>query len=87
MIKSNPKYFFSYVNNKHSKISRKIGLILNDKREYINETKLIADIFQKQFCSMFSTPDATTKKIPSLKNNLPSTSITPDLNFSTEGIL
>ena len=88
VIKTNPKYFFSYVKN-HSKTSRKIGPIVNDQGDYVYDPTAMADIFQKKFCSVFSKPESIHKKIPPSDSDLSSTKITPvcDISFTVKHII
>lgn len=54
-IIENPKYFFSYANQKRTKYS-KIGPLIKEN-EIINDPADIAECLQQQFCSVFSEPD------------------------------
>ena len=54
-IKKNSKYFFTYA-KKYSKLHHNIGPLKNEKGEYIYDNKLIAEMFSKQYSSVFSEP-------------------------------
>ena len=57
-IKENPKYFFSYT-RKHSKVKTKVGPLLNKSKELITDKKTMANMLQKQYKSVFSSPLTT----------------------------
>ena len=54
-IKSNPKYFFAYA-KKFSKIKTKIGPLLDENNQYTASSQDMANIFKKQYDSVFSDP-------------------------------
>ena len=64
-IKTNSKYFFSYA-KKHSKTKTKVGPLLDKSNsEFTSDSKLMADILQNQYKSVFSLP----KPSPVVYNN------------------
>ena len=52
-IKKNSKYFFSYA-NKLSKTASKVGPLTDKNGNVVTDSKDMADILAKQFCSVFS---------------------------------
>ena len=52
-IKKNSKYFFSYV-KKLSKTKSKVGPLITDAGDLVSDSKEMADLLSKQFCSVFS---------------------------------
>jgi len=54
-IKSNPKYFFSYV-KKFSKTKPSIGPLLNAQKQYVTESAEMAELLSEQYSSVFSQP-------------------------------
>ncbi len=54
-IKSNPKYYFAYA-KKFSKIKTKIGPLLDENNQYTASSQDMANIFKKQYDSVFSDP-------------------------------
>ena len=62
-IKDNPNYFYSYVKKK-SKKRCKIGPLKNSAGDIISKPSEMADLLQKQFCSVFSSSDNPLKKDP-----------------------
>ena len=52
-IKSNPKFFFSYA-KKFSKISTKVGPLLNTKNQYTSSSTELSELLRKQYESVFS---------------------------------
>ena len=60
-IKRNPGYFYSYV-KRQSSVRSKLGPLLNENKVLISDSKEMANIFQKQFCSVFSDPSSPDLK-------------------------
>ena len=54
-IKKNPKYFFTYV-KKFSKVKQAVGPLLNAAKQYVTDSKEMAEILIKQYSSVFSVP-------------------------------
>lgn len=54
-IKANSKYFYSYV-KKNSKVSSKVGPLINQQGELTNNNKEMADILSQQYAKVFSKP-------------------------------
>ena len=65
-IKTNPKYFFSYAKS-FSKVKENISNLLNNSQELITDRKELANILQRQFCSVFSDPKCSNKASPTFK--------------------
>ena len=63
-IKSNPRFFYSYA-KKFSKVKSKIGPLKGKNGKYVSDSKEMADILQKQFCTFFSDPNSIAKRNPS----------------------
>ena len=62
-IKSNPRYFYSYVKKKSSARS-KVGPLKTSSNQFVSHSKQMADVLQEQFCSVFSDPDNVNIKPP-----------------------
>ena len=62
-IKSNPKYFYSFAKRQKSCKSR-IGPLLVDKEEFTSDATVMANMFQKQYSSVFSDSNNPNKKVP-----------------------
>lgn len=62
-IKKNPSYFYSYVKKKSKKRS-KVGPLKNCNGSIISSPSKMADLLQKQFCSVFSDVANPLKKDP-----------------------
>ena len=62
-IKDNPSYFYSYVKKK-SKKRCKVGPLKNSAGDIVSNPSEMADLLQKQFCSVFSRIDNPLKKDP-----------------------
>ena len=54
-IRTNPKYFFSYV-KKFSKSRPSIGPLLNAHKQYVSESAEMAELLSNQYSSVFSQP-------------------------------
>ena len=65
-IKTNPKYFFSYAKS-FSKVKENISNLLNNSQELVTDRKELANILQRQFCSVFSDPKCSNKASPTFK--------------------
>ena len=63
-IKSDPKTFYTYEKS-FRKDSSRIKMIVDEKRGIVTEPKIMADIFQDQFSSVFSNPNDADKEMPS----------------------
>ena len=55
-IKSDKKYFFKYVNRYRKTLSHSPKLLIDDNGNAVSDPQRIADLFQDQFKSVFSTP-------------------------------
>ena len=62
-IKSNPRFFYSYA-KKFSKLKCKIGPLKVGSSNFVSEPKQMANLLQKQFCSVFSDPQSQSKEDP-----------------------
>ena len=62
-IKTNPKYFYSYV-KRLAKTKNNISQLFKDTGEVITDRKEIANTLQAQFASAFSNPHNHNKQIP-----------------------
>ena len=62
-IKDNPSYFYSYV-KKRSKKRCKVGPLKDSNGDIVSKPSEMADLLQKQFCSVFSSSDNPLKKDP-----------------------
>ena len=67
VIKSNPRYFYSFA-RKFSKVKRKIGPLKTGSSQFASNPKQMADIFQRQFCSVFSNPASSLIEDPSFES-------------------
>ena len=76
-IKSDPRYFYSYAKS-FSKGKSGIPLLHKEDGSTVTDPKEIADVFQEQFCSVFSDPKNPNTKEPTFK--------TPELTFLDEGL-
>ena len=56
-IKHNPKVFYSFA-NKHRTAVSPIGPLFDEDSILHNDAKELAEILQKQYCSVFSDPTA-----------------------------
>ena len=75
-IKTNPKYFFSYVKKK-SKIKSKIGPLTNTEGNLTNKNKEMAEILSQQYVKVFSKPKTTVPTDSHIKlESIPTTDIT-----------
>lgn len=85
-VKSNPRYFFSYA-KRFSKLKSNIGpLRAKDTGALTRDPKQMAECLQDQYASVFSDPNAETKKDTTL--NLTATdSTTSTFQFSLEDII
>ena len=81
-IKKNPKYFFSYA-KKFSKLSSKIGPLLDENNSYTGSSKKMADLLSTQYTSVFSKPLTTS---PYANCEKITTSTLDDIEFSKEDI-
>ena len=82
-IKADPKFFYSYA-KKSSKVKCKVGPLKNEMGNFEADPKKIADLLQKQFCSVFSNPQSSAKKEPDFRA---STTSFDDFDFTVEDIL
>ena len=82
-IKKNPSFFYSYA-KKFSKVRRKIGPLKSSDGQYVSDSEGMANLLQKQFCSVFSDPDSDQKEDP---NFPPAECCLDDFNFTIEDIL
>ena len=62
-IKLKPKYFYSYA-KKFAKTKHSISQLITGENDVLTKRKDIADALQDQFCSSFSDPCDTAKKVP-----------------------
>ena len=62
-IKSDPRFFYSFA-KKFAKGASSIPVITDTDGRTTTDTKEIADLFQKQFCSVFSNPDNPNAQDP-----------------------
>ena len=56
-VSTNPKYFFSYA-KQFSKQKNNIPMLFDENNNVCNSPQEIANILQRQFCSVFSDPNA-----------------------------
>ena len=81
-IKLNPKYFFSYA-KRYSKTKARVGPLFDKTtNNYVSDSKKMADILQKQYQSVFSTP---TKNLS--YNNEDSDYVLTDIDFTEEDFI
>ena len=66
VIKSNPKFFYSFAKRTTSNHSR-VGPLINDTHDFTSDSAEMDDIFQKQFSSVFSDPNSVHKLTPDLE--------------------
>ena len=81
-IKSNSKYFYSYVKKK-SKIKSKIGPLLNEENELTGDAKSMAEILTAQYSKVFSKPMDADTSVPRQQSK----KTIPDLRFTKEDII
>ena len=62
--KKNPSYFYSYA-KKFSRVKSKIGPLKDDQGYFVSDPKQMANMLQRQFCSVFSDPNAKSITEPS----------------------
>ena len=67
VVKSNPRYFFSYA-KRFSKSKSAIGPLKSSNGSLTQDPKEMADLLQRQYMSVFSNPDSDRKKIPTTDN-------------------
>ena len=79
-IKSNPKYFFSYVQKK-SKVKTKIGPLFNSEGKLTAKSKEMAEILSQQYVNVFSKPSASqeTNNNSTQGNSMPPIVISEEL--------
>ena len=77
-IKSDPRYFFSFAKS-FLKGKSSIPLIQRKDGSTATDSKQIADVFQEQFCSVFSDPNNPDVKEPTFSP--------PELTFLDEGLV
>ena len=76
----NPKYFYSYA-KRHSKTKTRIGPLFDKtKNDYVSNSKEMADILQKQYQSVFSSPKENQNQI--IHDNEDSIPILNDIDFT-----
>ena len=72
-IKSNPKYFYSYA-KRFTKTKPKVGPLKNPTtNELTSDSQEMANILQKQYCSVFTTPKTDYSFLNSNETNDSST--------------
>ena len=81
-IKENPKYFFSY-SKKSSKCKSTVGPLIDNNNKLQQNPKLMADLLQEQYSSVFSDPDA---KVDNHPDHVTLGSILEDIEFTCEDI-
>ena len=67
-IKDNPSYFFSWSNRK-LKCRSSVGPLLDNNGDLQHDEKIMADLLQKQFCSVFSDPSDPKKSFNNINVN------------------
>ena len=86
-LKENPKYFYSYA-KKFSKQSRTISMLFDSEDNVCSDPHDIADLFQKQFTSVFSDPSKTDINAASFESPVLMAPFTDEmLNFSVDDII
>ena len=84
-IKTNCKYFYKYANS-FKKVQTEPSILQDDKGELIMDKKVIADMLQQQFKSVFSNPlDSENYSPPFEKPTI--THPLPDLEITTADIV
>ena len=63
VVKSNPRYFFSYA-KRFAKSKSSIGPLKTEDGSLTQDCKEMADILQRQYMSVFSDPKSEKKKMP-----------------------
>ncbi|CAL8284390.1 unnamed protein product [Gadus morhua 'NCC'] len=81
----NPRFFFSYA-KKYSKLRSNVGPLRNSNNDLENNPKVMADILQRQYVSVFSDPSNPNLKDTTEQLTPPSCSIS-DLVFRTDDII
>ena len=77
-LKSDPRYFFSYA-KAFAKGKSSIPLVTKEDGQTVTEPKEIADVFQRQFCSVFSDPSNPDMEEPTFNS--------PELQWVDEGLV
>ena len=83
-IKKNPSYFFSYSKRAKRGIS-KVGPLYDKNKNLQSEHKVMADLLQDQYKSVFSDPNSNLKKSPNL--NIQCDESINDIKFNQEDII
>ena len=78
-IKANARYFYSYA-KQNNKLKSTVGPLFNDSGELVHEPKLMCDILQNQYASVFSDPLSAKKEKSNISCNLQSTLENFDFN-------
>ena len=83
-IIENPRYFFSYA-KRFAKKKSTVGPLLNENSELVDDAKVMADLLQKQYSSVFSDPNSEKKKSPNINAEINTT--ISDIEITTENII
>ena len=81
-IKNNPRFFYSYA-KKFSKLKCKIGPLKAEDSQFVSDPEQMANLLQKQFCSVFSDPDSPNKEDPQFSQT---SSFLEDINLVLQDI-
>ena len=82
-IKSDPKFFFSYA-KRFSKLKSNIGPLIDKDGVLQTDPKIMADMLQHQYTSVFSDPNCPLKKSPPAKATTPCSLL--DMNYTEEDV-
>ena len=81
-IKRNPTFFYNFV-KKSAKVKCKIGPLKDKFGQYVSDSEQMANLLQKQYCSVFSDPNSVKKEDPTFSSAQTSLE---DIQFFVEDI-
>ena len=83
-LKTNPSYFYSYA-KRASKTYSKVGPLFDKDTKLQSDHKVMADLLQHQYTSVFSDPNSADKKLPEIIINCENS--IGDIEFSRDDII
>ena len=83
-MKENPRFFYSYA-KRFSKIKSSVGPLINKDGNLTDDPKSMADLLQEQYASVFSDPNSSQKKSPTINCNV--TEILESITVTQEDIV
>ncbi|MCP4494602.1 MAG: reverse transcriptase family protein, partial [Gammaproteobacteria bacterium] len=84
-VKKNPRFFFSYA-KKHSKLRSNVGPLKDSTNTLQTDPKVMADILQQQYVSVFTDPANPAIRDTTAKLQQPNCKI-EDMEFSLEDVV